>query len=215
MQARKGRASYLGERSIGHQDPGATSTALIIARPGTDGREHSLMERVLAGVPASPGTAFGEVRRLDLAGALDMTILDHDVRPAAAARALDALARAAQELEALAERLRVDGRDDEAEILDAGMMMAEDPVLTGAVEAAVLERGLAASSAIVIEVEQIAAQLDALDDADLAARAADVRSLARRAARLSSGDVQGVDQIGSADTILVAADLGPADVDRA
>jgi phosphoenolpyruvate---glycerone phosphotransferase subunit DhaL len=30
MQARKGRASYLGERSVGHQDPGATSTALII-----------------------------------------------------------------------------------------------------------------------------------------------------------------------------------------
>ena len=31
MQARKGRASYLGERSIGHQDPGATSTAMILA----------------------------------------------------------------------------------------------------------------------------------------------------------------------------------------
>ena len=31
MQARKGRASYLGERSVGHQDPGATSTALIMA----------------------------------------------------------------------------------------------------------------------------------------------------------------------------------------
>jgi phosphoenolpyruvate---glycerone phosphotransferase subunit DhaL len=31
MQASKGRASYLGERSIGHQDPGATSTALIVA----------------------------------------------------------------------------------------------------------------------------------------------------------------------------------------
>jgi phosphoenolpyruvate---glycerone phosphotransferase subunit DhaL len=30
LQARKGRASYLGERSIGHQDPGATSTALIL-----------------------------------------------------------------------------------------------------------------------------------------------------------------------------------------
>lgn len=28
--ARKGRASYLGERSIGHQDPGATSTALLL-----------------------------------------------------------------------------------------------------------------------------------------------------------------------------------------
>jgi len=30
MQARKGRASYLGERSIGHQDPGATSSYLIL-----------------------------------------------------------------------------------------------------------------------------------------------------------------------------------------
>jgi dihydroxyacetone kinase-like protein len=31
LQAKKGRASYLGERSIGHQDPGATSTSLIVA----------------------------------------------------------------------------------------------------------------------------------------------------------------------------------------
>ncbi|AEW93144.1 MULTISPECIES: dihydroxyacetone kinase subunit DhaL [Streptomycetaceae] len=31
MLARKGRASYLGERSVGHQDPGATSAALLVA----------------------------------------------------------------------------------------------------------------------------------------------------------------------------------------
>jgi len=30
MQARKGRASYLGARSVGHQDPGATSAYLMI-----------------------------------------------------------------------------------------------------------------------------------------------------------------------------------------
>ncbi len=30
LVARKGRASYLGERSAGHQDPGATSTYLIL-----------------------------------------------------------------------------------------------------------------------------------------------------------------------------------------
>lgn len=29
LQARKGRASYLGPRSVGHQDPGATSTSLL------------------------------------------------------------------------------------------------------------------------------------------------------------------------------------------
>jgi dihydroxyacetone kinase-like protein len=40
LQARKGRASYLGERSIGHQDPGATSSALLLgalARTATEG----------------------------------------------------------------------------------------------------------------------------------------------------------------------------------
>lgn len=31
MEARKGRASYLGERSIGHQDPSANSVAIMLA----------------------------------------------------------------------------------------------------------------------------------------------------------------------------------------
>jgi dihydroxyacetone kinase-like protein len=30
LQARKGRASYLGPRTVGHKDPGAASTALIL-----------------------------------------------------------------------------------------------------------------------------------------------------------------------------------------
>ena len=30
MQALKGRASYLGPRSVGHEDPGAASSALIL-----------------------------------------------------------------------------------------------------------------------------------------------------------------------------------------
>ncbi|MFB9832454.1 DAK2 domain-containing protein, partial [Actinoallomurus acaciae] len=29
LQARKGRASYLGPRSVGHLDPGAASTVLL------------------------------------------------------------------------------------------------------------------------------------------------------------------------------------------
>jgi dihydroxyacetone kinase-like protein len=42
MLARKGRASYLGERSVGHQDPGATSAALMVtAAARTLGREPS------------------------------------------------------------------------------------------------------------------------------------------------------------------------------
>ncbi|RII97327.1 DAK2 domain-containing protein, partial [Clavibacter nebraskensis] len=30
LVARKGRASYLGERAIGHRDPGAQSSALLL-----------------------------------------------------------------------------------------------------------------------------------------------------------------------------------------
>ncbi len=41
MLARKGRASYLGERSIGHQDPGATSASIIFAA----------LERAVAAAP--------------------------------------------------------------------------------------------------------------------------------------------------------------------
>ncbi|MFF7215401.1 dihydroxyacetone kinase subunit DhaL [Streptomyces sp. NPDC008238] len=39
MQARKGRASYLGERSIGHQDPGAASSALLLGALAGAARE--------------------------------------------------------------------------------------------------------------------------------------------------------------------------------
>ncbi len=41
LEALKGRASYLGPRSIGHQDPGATSTYMLIeAAADTFGREN-------------------------------------------------------------------------------------------------------------------------------------------------------------------------------
>ncbi|WP_127958151.1 dihydroxyacetone kinase subunit DhaL [Serratia microhaemolytica] len=45
MQAKKGRASYLGERSIGHQDPGATSSMLMLKT-----LHHTIRKRV-SGTP--------------------------------------------------------------------------------------------------------------------------------------------------------------------
>jgi dihydroxyacetone kinase-like protein len=48
MQARKGRASYIGARSIGHEDPGAASTALILQALAT----------TIAAANAAPGGAF-------------------------------------------------------------------------------------------------------------------------------------------------------------
>ncbi len=47
MRATKGRASYLGERSVGHVDPGAASTALIL----------QALEQALQAGPAQPEAA--------------------------------------------------------------------------------------------------------------------------------------------------------------
>ncbi|MEU0097680.1 dihydroxyacetone kinase subunit DhaL [Streptomyces sp. NPDC006267] len=57
LQAAKGRASYLGLRSIGHQDPGATSTALVFRALADTFRaaEQSWSVRLLQAVPHLAG----------------------------------------------------------------------------------------------------------------------------------------------------------------
>ena len=52
MLARKGRASYLGERSVGHQDPGATTVAL-------------LLEAATAGVVVGPSSGRHDIENDD------------------------------------------------------------------------------------------------------------------------------------------------------
>jgi dihydroxyacetone kinase-like protein len=54
LQARKGRASYLGERSIGHQDPGATSSYLIL-RALLETLQHDSTEHIAVLVASAQG----------------------------------------------------------------------------------------------------------------------------------------------------------------
>ena len=55
LQARKGRASYLGPRSVGHQDPGATSTALLFAA-----MEDTLLAQRSQRLAAGPTARIGD-----------------------------------------------------------------------------------------------------------------------------------------------------------
>ena len=104
-----------------------------------------MSERVLSGAPASPGLAIGRAR-----------VLSHPSEDPArgplsagrtptseAERASAALREAAAMLERIAARLREQGRDDDAEIVETGALMAADPMLDSAVSEAVIERGLA------------------------------------------------------------------------
>jgi phosphoenolpyruvate-protein kinase (PTS system EI component) len=165
-----------------------------------------MSERVLRGAPASPGLATGRARVLSPPSEAPARAPGPEAE--AARRALE---QAAAELERIGSDLREQGRESEAEIVETGALMARDPVLDAAVAAAVLERGLSAPAALVDASEQHAAVIAALPDPVLAARADDVRSLGRRAARFAAGGPPAAAQNG-ASFVLVADDLGPADV---
>ena len=162
----------------------------------------------LRGVAASPGIGVGAVRRL-AAPVSAGTVVAEDRRAAELERALDALAAAASQLDALAARLRTDGRDSDAEIVETGALMALDPGLAADVGAAVAN-GRPAPDAILAACAAQADVLAALADEMLAARADDVRSLGRRAALLAAGSVPAIAD--GRDFVLVAEDLGPAEI---
>jgi phosphoenolpyruvate-protein kinase (PTS system EI component) len=166
--------------------------------------------RELRGIPAAPGIAVGVVRRLAAVGPSGEEV-PLERRAAERDCALAALERAARDLEALAERLTREGRPDDAEIVATGALMALDPSLTQAVGDAVLTDGRSAGDAILEACRAQADTLAALPDPMLAARADDVRSLGRRAAMLVVGEATDA-RVEGRDEILVAEDLGPADV---
>ena len=173
-----------------------------------------MAEQALQGLPASPGLAIGCARVLGGATVARDTVPD-ERRPAEVERAHAALRAAAAELEALAERVG----GEEAEIIRAGVLMAGDPVLVDDVERAVLD-GLPAPAALEAATARHAGAIAALDDGTLAARAEDVRSLGRRAMRLVSAEgsppaaegLPAASNDASAAAVLVADELGPADV---
>ena len=164
-----------------------------------------MSERALLGLPAAGGVAVGRALVLR-----DVQVLDEKRKGGEAEqeRALEALRRVADELGETAERLRSEGRVDEAEILEANRLMAEDPSLTDEVRS--LAREIPAEAAVVQAAERHAALLEAIPDAMLAARASDVRRLGERAARLLVGAPALSKPVHP--TIVIARDLGPADI---
>jgi phosphoenolpyruvate-protein phosphotransferase len=155
----------------------------------------------LRGLAAAPGIAIGPVWRYRHGGARGTPL--PDVRAAAD--------RAASELLALAERIRGLGRGDEAEIFDAQALMAVDPMLLDEAEARARVVGNADPDALAAAVEAVARAaaetLAALPDETLAARAADVRDVGSRIARIVAG--RGID-LPDRPSIAVADDLPPS-----
>jgi phosphoenolpyruvate-protein phosphotransferase len=162
----------------------------------------------LKGAGGAPGIALGRaVCYRPLAVALD----DADADAAAAlARFAAAQAAAATALNALAERLRAEGRAEEAGIFEAQALMAEDPYLSDEVARRVRDEGQPLNGAISATIAQMRAELEALDDEYLRARAADMDAIGQSIFGALHGQPSALRDL-PVGAIIVAPDLTPAE----
>jgi phosphoenolpyruvate-protein phosphotransferase len=124
--------------------------------------------------------------------------------PSSAIRSAAAAAEA--QLEALAARIRDAGRADDAGIFEAQAVLATDPtIVEGALER--VAAGADPASAVVAAAAEAAATIAALGDELLAARAADVRDVGARIARILRGEILALPET---PVIAVADDLPPS-----
>jgi multiphosphoryl transfer protein len=163
----------------------------------------------LVGIPGAPGVARGpwaHVRRQRL-------VVGGRVAPADVAASVERLREAANaaadELMALSERVAAAGHEDEAAIFMAHAAMAWDPTLIDAAAELIRSEGDDAVTAITRAGASVAAQLAALDDPILSARAADVVDVADRIGRLLAG-IPADDDLLPRPAIVVAEDLSPS-----
>jgi phosphoenolpyruvate-protein phosphotransferase (PTS system enzyme I) len=138
--------------------------------------------RSWSGLPASPGIAIGVAflwQRPDVV--IDRTpIRDRDVE-GEIVRLHAALESACSELSEMQSGLQASASRDTAGILEAQLAMLRDPSLVELAEAKISEDHLPSPAALHDAAEFYAAQLAALEDEYLRARAIDVRDAARRA----------------------------------
>lgn len=169
----------------------------IVGRPGAAGVAVGPVWRYVAG-------GVGDGRAPLTAGAAGGAAGAEPGDPGASVRA--AAEEAARQLEALAGRVRDLGREDEAGIFEAQAMMATDPELMDAA-ADRATAGEEPASAVRSAAAVAAGTLAALPDELLAARAADVRDVGERIARILLGEDVALPEVPS---VAIADDLPPS-----
>ena len=191
------------------EEAGTASAVLPAAAPvpaGTfDGGD-------LAGFCGSTGLACGPARHFQRRAPEIPRDLVAD--PAAEwARLLEALERVRNEIRATLAGVVQRADRAAADLFEAHLLYLDDAALREPVRALVFERKLNAAAAWHDASEAVAGQYEALDDAYLRDRAADVRAVAGQVAASLLGEAAGAPSL-SAQGVLVAADLTPADTAR-
>ena len=169
------------------------------------------------GIVTSPGVAYGPALLYTSQVVMLKDVERRTITPEAVAaeeqRLRDALDQTTQELETLARQIEGRIGADDAAIFDAQSLMLQDPELLDMALQAINERHIDAASAIAEAGEYYAAQLEALSDPLLAARAIDMRDVTSKAVQRLRGQTSSQLNLNTLDrpVILVAYDLTPSD----
>ena len=167
----------------------------------------------LKGIPASTGMAAGtafiyvqQELKIERRGVAD---------PAAEWSRLEAaLAAARDPLAAIQAKAQAVMSAEEAAIFEAHAMFLDDPALLEMVQAAVHAQRISVEAAWSDAIESYAAELAAMKDEYLAARAADIRDVGQRVLRLLAGQTEEDLTALTRPAIVVARDLTPSDTVR-
>ncbi|GLX69413.1 phosphoenolpyruvate--protein phosphotransferase [Paenibacillus glycanilyticus] len=176
-----------------------------------------MMATEIKGIAASEGYAIGRAVILrEEAAPQGITYIDAGQEEAELTRFDSAVTAARGELEAIHARMLEDGREKEAEIFEAHLMLLEDEELIGAAQEKIRGQRYKAEAAMNKAGEDVASMLAALDDEYLRERAADVRDVSKRVIRKLSGAsdsdaMQAAAGDSKSKSILFAFDLTPSD----
>ena len=184
-------------------------------REGAARRGRLRAERVFDGLGVSPGIAIGPAHVVE-AGFIDVPeyTIAEDAVAAEQQRFADALAKSQRQLKKLKDKssaLHGTAAEELGFLLDARLQMLTGSRVVRGVENRITEQRVNAEAAVRAEITQVAQSFAELDDAYLAARAADIREVGDRLIRnLTRTPYQAFSRLPEG-SIIIAEDITPAD----
>jgi len=184
-------------------------------RDGAARRGRLRAERVFDGLGVSPGVAIGPAHVVE-AGFIDVPeyAIAEDAVAAEQQRFADALAKSQRQLRKLKDKsaaLHGTAAEELGFLLDARLQMLTGSRVVRGVERRIAEARVNAEAAVRAEITQVAQSFAELDDAYLAARAADIREVGDRLIRnLTRTPYQAFSRLPEG-SIIIAEDITPAD----
>ena len=161
------------------------------------------------GIAASKGYAIGNVFLYE---EKEICITDDKVTDTAAE--LEKLKTAVEACRKQLERIKIKTKENvgehEAAVFEAHMLILDDPEFIGSVETEIKSNATNALKAVKITADNLISIFEAIDDAYLRERAADIKDVSKRIMANLAGHTVGL-EIEKENTIVVAHDLTPSD----